>query len=257
MFSPYVTLKSGGYLVINQTEALVAIDVNSGKATREFSIEETALNTNLEAADEIARQLKLRDLAGLIVIDFIDLEEKRNTRAVDARRKDALRFGRARIQLGRISHFGLMEMSRPRLRSGVLAGSTSQCPHCQGTGIIRSTESVALAVLRAMEDALMSGPPAPIVAKTTASVAPYILNNKRSFINEMESRYKVPIYVQASDKAQGANFFIETAARSADSQRQPERSGVSMDWGLEGEEGPEPASREEEVSHHEAEDGEG
>jgi ribonuclease E len=257
MFSPYVHLKSGGYLVINQTEALVAIDVNSGKATREFSIEETALNTNLEAADEIARQLKLRDLAGLIVIDFIDMEEKRNNRAVERRLKEALRFDRARIQVGRISHFGLLEMSRQRLRTGVLEGSTSQCPHCQGTGIIRSTESVALAVLRAMEDALMSGPPAPIVAKTTASVALYILNNKRSFINEMESRYKVPIYVQASDKAQGANFFIEKAARSADAQRQPERSAVSMDWGFEGEEEPEPAAREEEVSHHEAEDGEG
>ncbi len=141
MFSPYVTLRSGGYLVINQTEALVAIDVNSGKATREFSIEETAHHTNLEAADEIARQLKLRDLAGLIVIDFIDMEEKRNNRAVERRLKEALRFDRARIQVGRISHFGLLEMSRQRLRTGVLEGSTSQCPHCQGTGIIRSTES--------------------------------------------------------------------------------------------------------------------
>ena len=140
MFSPYVTLRSGGYLVINQTEALVAIDVNSGKATREFSIEETAHHTNLEAADEIARQLKLRDLAGLIVVDFIDMEEKRNNRAVERRLKEALRFDRARIQVGRISHFGLLEMSRQRLRTGVLEGSTTQCPHCQGTGIIRSTE---------------------------------------------------------------------------------------------------------------------
>jgi ribonuclease E len=171
MFNPYVTLKSGGYLVINQTEALVAIDVNSGKSTREFSIEETALNTNLEASDEIARQLKLRDLAGLIVIDFIDMEEKRNNRAVERRLKDALRFDRARIQLGRISHFGLMEMSRQRLRSGVLEGSTSQCPHCQGTGIIRSTESVALAVLRALEDALMAGARTSLVATTTSSVS--------------------------------------------------------------------------------------
>ncbi len=256
MFSPYVHLKSGGYLVINQTEALVAIDVNSGKATREFSIEETALNTNLEAADEIARQLKLRDLAGLIVIDFIDMEEKRNNRAVERRLKEALRFDRARIQVGRISHFGLLEMSRQRLRTGVLEGSTSQCPHCQGTGIIRSTESVALAVLRAMEDTLMSGPPAPIVAKTTANVALYILNSKRAFINEMEARYGVPITVQASDKAQGANFLIEKAARSADLQRQPERSAVSMDWAFEGEEEPEPAAREDEAAH-EAEDGEG
>ena len=149
MFSPYVTLRSGGYLVINQTEALVSIDVNSGKATREFSIEETALQTNLEASEEIARQLKLRDLAGLIVIDFIDMEERRNNRKVESRLKDALRHDRARIQVGRISHFGLLEMSRQRLRTGVVEGSTSQCPHCQGTGIVRSTESVALAVLRA------------------------------------------------------------------------------------------------------------
>src|SRR5262245_38416767 len=151
MFSPYVTLRSGGYLVINQTEALVSIDVNSGKATREFSIEETALHTNLEAAEEIARQLKLRDLAGLIVIDFIDMEERRNNRKVEGRLKEALRHDRARIQVGRISHFGLLEMSRQRLRTGVLEGSTTQCPHCQGTGIIRSVESVALAVLRALE----------------------------------------------------------------------------------------------------------
>jgi ribonuclease E len=235
MFSPYVHLKSGGYLVINQTEALVAIDVNSGKSTREFSIEETALNTNLEAADEIARQLKLRDLAGLIVIDFIDMEEKRNNRAVERRLKDALRLDRARIQVGRISHFGLLEMSRQRLRTGVLEGSTSQCPHCQGTGIIRSTESVALAVIRGIEDALMSGPPASIVAKTTATVALYILNNKRAFINEMEARYGVSIILQASDKLQGANFTIEKSAR-AEPQRLPERSAVSMDWGFEGEE---------------------
>src|SRR5919108_25999 len=182
MFSPYVQLRSGGYLVINQTEALVAIDVNSGKATREYSIEETALNTNLEAADEIARQLRLRDLAGLIVIDFIDMEEKRNNRAVERRLKEALRFDRARIQVGRISHFGLLEMSRQRRRAGVLEGSTSQCPHCQGTGIVRSTESVALAVLRGIEDELMKGRPSSISALTTAAVALYILNHKRGFI---------------------------------------------------------------------------
>ncbi len=255
MFSPYVHLKSGGYLVINQTEALVAIDVNSGKATREFSIEETALHTNLEASDEIARQLKLRDLAGLIVVDFIDMEEKRNNRAVERRLKEALRFDRARIQVGRISHFGLLEMSRQRLRTGVLEGSTSQCPHCQGTGIIRSTESVALAVIRGMEDALMSASPAAIVAKTTATVALYILNNKRAFINEMEARYGVAITVQASDKVQGANFTIEKTARVAEAQRQPERSAVSMDWAFEGEEEAEEAGREEEEAH--AEEGNG
>ena len=243
MFSPYVTLKSGGYLVINQTEALVAIDVNSGKATREFSIEETAYNTNLEASDEIARQLKLRDLAGLIVIDFIDMEEKRNNRSVERRLKDALRFDRARIQLGRISHFGLMEMSRQRLRTGVLEGSTSQCPHCQGTGIIRSTESVALAVLRGLEDALMAGVrSSSLVATTTSTVALYILNNKRHFINEMEARHGIFIAVQASDKLQGANFLIEKGTAAPVAHRRPDRAAVNMDWGFDGEslEGSEP-----------------
>jgi ribonuclease E len=238
MFSPFVTLKSGGYLVINQTEALVAIDVNSGKSTREFSIEETAYNTNLEAADEIARQLKLRDLAGLIVIDFIDMEEKRNNRSVERRLKDALRFDRARIQLGRISHFGLMEMSRQRLRTGVLEGSTSQCPHCQGTGIIRSTESVALAVLRGIEDGLMGAIPSSLIATTTAQVALYILNNKRKFITELEAHHGISIIVQASDKLQGANFTIEkTQVRTDSAPRRPERTAVNMDWGFEGEDG--------------------
>ncbi len=229
-----MTLKSGGYLVINQTEALVAIDVNSGKSTREFSIEETALNTNLEASDEIARQLKLRDLAGLVVIDFIDMEEKRNNRAVERRLKDALRFDRARIQLGHISHFGLMEMSRQRLRSGVLEGSTSQCPHCQGTGIIRSTESVALAVLRGLEDALLAGPRTSLVATTTAQVALYILNNKRQFIIDMETRHGISVTVQSSDKLQGANFTVEKGHAAAPAVRRPERAAVNMDWGFEG-----------------------
>ena len=144
MFSNQVTLKSGGYIVINQTEALVAIDVNSGRSTREHNIEDTALRTNLEAADEIARQLRLRDLAGLIVVDFIDMEESRNNRAVERRIKDALKNDRARIQVGRISHFGLLEMSRQRIRTGVLEGSTVVCPHCQGSGVVRSTASIAL-----------------------------------------------------------------------------------------------------------------
>jgi ribonuclease E len=253
MFSPYVHLKSGGYLVINQTEALVAIDVNSGKATREFSIEETALHTNLEAADEIARQLKLRDLAGLIVVDFIDMEEKRNNRAVERRLKDALRFDRARIQVGRISHFGLLEMSRQRLRTGVLEGSTTQCAHCQGTGIIRSTESVALAVLRGLEDALMSGQPTNLVSTTSATVALYILNNKRSFINEMESRYGVSISITASDRMQGANFSIERTSRVEEPRRRTDRAAVSMDWGFEGE-GEEEAEAEAELAESEGEE---
>ena len=237
MFSPHVTLRSGGYLVINQTEALVAIDVNSGKSTREFSIEETALSTNLEASDEIARQLKLRDLAGLIVVDFIDMEEKRNNRAVERRIKDALRNDRARIQVGHISHFGLLEMSRQRLRTGVLEGSTSQCPHCQGTGIIRSTESVVLAVLRGIEDHLMKGPPTSISVLTTASVALYILNHKRAFIAEIEQRHGIFVNIQASERMQGANFAIErTSEPVAPAPRRAERSVVSMDWGFDGSE---------------------
>ncbi len=155
LFSNQVTLRSGGYIVINQTEALVAIDVNSGRSTREHNIEDTAVRTNLEAADEIARQLRLRDLAGLIVVDFIDMEEARNNRAVERRMKDALKNDRARIQVGRISHFGLLEMSRQRIRTGVLEGSTVPCPHCMGAGVVRSTASVALHVLRVLEDALI------------------------------------------------------------------------------------------------------
>jgi ribonuclease E len=232
MFSPFVTLPSGGYVVINQTEALVAIDVNSGKATREHSIEETALRTNLEAAEEIARQLKLRDLAGLIVIDFIDMEEKRNNRAVERKLKDSLRFDRARIQVGRISHFGLLEMSRQRLRPGVLEGSTSQCPHCQGTGIIRSVESVALAVIRAIEDRLMAGEPTNLVALTTPSVALYILNQKRHFLNDMEARYGVTITVTGSDKVQGANFQIERGPQTLErSPARPKDSAIQMGYG--------------------------
>ena len=245
MFIPQVTLRSGGYIVINQTEALVAIDVNSGKSTREFSIEETALATNLEASDEIARQLKLRDLAGLIVIDFIDMEEKRNNRAVERRLKDALRFDRARIQLGRISHFGLMEMSRQRLRTGVVEGSTSQCAHCQGTGIIRSTESIALAVLRGLEDAITAGAHAPLIATTTPAVALYILNSKRAYVTDMEARHGYPVSIVGSDRIQGANFTVERGAASALPARRPERAAVNMDWGFEGEDQAEAAGEDE------------
>jgi ribonuclease E len=217
MFSPYVTLKSGGYLVINQTEALVSIDVNSGKSTREYSIEETALATNLEASDEI------------------DMEEKRNNRKVEHRLTDALRFDRARIQVGRISHFGLMEMSRQRMRTGVLEGSTSQCPHCQGTGMIRSTESVALAVLRGLEDHLVKDPRSSVNVMTTAVVALYILNNKRAFIIDIERRYGVVVAVQASDRMQGANFAVERSAAPVTAPRPMDRAAVSMDWGFDGE----------------------
>ncbi len=235
MFSPFVTLKSGGYLVINQTEALVAVDVNSGKSTREFSIEETALKTNLEAAEETARQLRLRDLAGLVVIDFIDMDERRNNRAVERCMKDALRYDRSRIQVGRISHFGLLEMSRQRLRTGVLEGSTTPCAHCQGTGIVRATESVSLAVLRGLEDAVMAGGRHALIAKTTPTVALYILNNKRDFIIDMEARHGMAITVEGSEKIQGANFTIEKGSAQALPQHSngADKSVVSMDWGFE------------------------
>ncbi|MGE3870991.1 MAG: ribonuclease E/G, partial [Pseudorhodoplanes sp.] len=195
MFSPTVQLKSGGYIVINQTEALVAIDVNSGRATREHSIEETALKTNSEAAAEIARQLRLRDLAGLIVIDFIDMDEKRNNRTVERKLKDALKDDRARIQVGRISHFGLMEMSRQRLRASVLESSTETCPHCGGTGHVRSVSSVALQLLRALDDTLMRGSTHNLIARTRADVAIYVLNHKRAHLRGLEERYKVAITV--------------------------------------------------------------
>ncbi len=236
MFSPTVPLKSGGYLVINQTEALVAIDINSGKSTREFNIEDTALNTNLEAADEIARQLKLRDLAGLIVIDFIDMEEKRNNRAVERRIKDALRFDRARLQVGRISHFGLLEMSRQRMRTGVLEGSTTKCPHCEGTGIVRSVESISLAVLRGIEDFLGRDNRSSVNVLTQADVALYILNQKRTYVIDIERRFGIAVALLASDKMQGANFSIERSA--AVLRREPERAAVNMNMGFDGSEPP-------------------
>ena len=206
MFSPQVTLKSGGYLVINQTEALVAIDVNSGRSTREHNIEDTALRTNLEAADEVARQLRLRDLAGLIVIDFIDMEEPRNNRAVERRIKEALKNDRARIQVGRISHFGLLEMSRQRIRTGVLEGSTIPCPHCAGAGTVRSTSSIALHVLRVLEEALIKSASHNIIVKTRTNVALYILNQKRAHLREIERRFGVEIFVMADDTLTGSTY---------------------------------------------------
>ena len=206
MFSNQVNLKSGGYIVINQTEALVAIDVNSGRSTREHNIEDTALRTNLEAADEIARQLRLRDLAGLIVVDFIDMEESRNNRAVERRIKDALKNDRARIQVGRISHFGLLEMSRQRIRTGVLEGSTVVCPHCQGAGVVRSTASIALHVLRVLEDALIKSATHDVVVRTRTAVALYILNQKRANLRDLEQRFGVTVTVEADDSLTGANY---------------------------------------------------
>jgi ribonuclease E len=227
MFSPQVVLKSGGYIVINQTEALVSIDVNSGKATREHNIEDTALKTNLEAAEEIARQLRLRDLAGLIVIDFIDMDERRNNRLVERRLKESLRHDRARIQVGRISHFGLLEMSRQRLRPGMLEGSTKPCPMCQGTGMVRSVESVALDILRSIEDRLITDGVVPLVATTAVDVALYILNQKRLHLNDIQQRYRVPITVNADEDMHISQFVIE---RAAEGEMANGPAAVHMDW---------------------------
>ena len=197
MFSPVVQLRSGGYIVLNQAEALVAIDVNSGRATREHHIEDTALKTNLEASDEIARQLRLRDLAGLIVIDFIDMDEKRNNRSVERRLKECLKQDRARIQVGRISHFGLLEMSRQRIRTSVLESSTEKCPYCGGTGHVRSVSSLALQVLRALEEQLMKGGTHNLIARTRPDVALYVLNQKRAHLRALEERFAITITVMA------------------------------------------------------------
>ncbi|NRP85333.1 Ribonuclease E [Ensifer adhaerens] len=206
MLQPQVTLKSGGYLIMNQTEALVSIDVNSGRSTREHSIEDTALQTNLEAADEVARQLRLRDLAGLIVIDFIDMEEKRNNRAVEKKLKECLKNDRARIQVGRISHFGLLEMSRQRIRASVLESTTQICSHCGGTGHVRSQSSVALHVLRGIEEYLLKNTTHDIVVRTTPDIALYLLNHKRQTITDYESRFGVSIVIGA-DNAVGTQHF--------------------------------------------------
>jgi len=207
MFSPTVQLKSGGYIVMNPTEALVSIDVNSGRATREHHIEDTALKTNVEAAEEIARQLRLRDLAGLIVIDFIDMEEKRNNRHVERKLKDALKHDRARIQVGRISHFGLMEMSRQRIRTGVLESSTEICPSCGGTGHVRSVSSVALQLLRAIEDQLMKSATHDLIVRSKPDVALYVLNNKRAHLRMLEEQFGAAILVQSDTGLSGQQYF--------------------------------------------------
>ncbi len=231
LFSPVVTLPSGGYLVLNQTEALVSIDINSGKSTREHSIEDTALRTNLEAADEIARQLRLRDLAGLIVIDFIDMEEKRNNRAVERRVKEALKHDRARIQVGRISHFGLLEMSRQRLRQGMLEGSTRPCPHCEGTGRIRSIASCALAVLREIEENLTRRKADALTVKCHPEVAFYILNEKREHLLGLENSFTASIYLQADEEMTSADSQIERDASRMAPARKGTAATVQMDFG--------------------------
>jgi ribonuclease E len=209
MVTPQVTLKSGGYLVINQTEALVAIDVNSGRSTREHSIEATALQTNLEAAEEVARQLRLRDLAGLIVIDFIDMEEKRNNRSVERKLKDCLKNDRARIQVGHISHFGLLEMSRQRMRASVLESTMAVCPVCLGVGHVRSESSHALHIVRAIDDHLNRFSRNDVVVKTAPSIALYILNHKREAITNLEERYGVDIAFVSDHSIESQEFTIE------------------------------------------------
>ncbi|WP_090197707.1 Rne/Rng family ribonuclease [Yoonia tamlensis] len=209
MFNPTVQLPSGGYIVIGITEALVAIDVNSGRATKEGSIEQTALKTNLEAADEVARQLRLRDLAGLIVIDFIDMDERRNNAAVEKRFKDKLKTDRARIQVGRISGFGLMEMSRQRLRPGMLEATTQMCSHCHGTGLLRSDDNVALAILRQLEEEGVRGRSKEVLIKAPISIANFLMNGKREHIGDIETRYGLSVRIECDPTLVSPDFAIE------------------------------------------------
>jgi ribonuclease E len=211
MYQPVVQLKSGGYLVINPTEALVSIDINSGRSTREHNIEQTAYVTNLEAAQEIARQLRLRDMAGLIVIDFIDMEQNSHVRKVEKAMKEALKNDRARIQVGRISSFGLMEMSRQRLRTGVLEASTKPCPHCEGTGLMRTAASAGLSALRMLEDEATRGRGERICLRAGKEAAVYVLNKKRSELADIEQRYGVMIDVQIDESLEGARMSVESS----------------------------------------------
>ena len=233
LYTPTVTLPSGGYMVINQTEALVSVDINSGKSTREHNIEDTALKTNLEAADEIARQLRLRDLAGLVVIDFIDMEEKRNNRNVERRLKDALKNDRARIQVGHISHFGLLEMSRQRLRPGLLEGSSRTCPHCEGRGIVRSVSSCGLSVLRAIEEHLIARKPENLTVKCTREIAFYILNEKRDNLLTIETTYGISVFIVPSDELKGSQAVIERAPERNLPPRKVMAAPVRMDSSFE------------------------
>ena len=211
MYEPMVQLKSGGYLVINPTEALVSIDINSGRSTKEHGIEQTALHTNLEAAREIARQLRLRDMAGLVVIDFIDMEHNSNVRKVERAMKDALKNDRARIQVGRISGFGLMEMSRQRLRTGVLEATTRTCPHCDGTGLVRTASSAGLSALRFIEDEAAKGKGTIISLYASTEASVYLLNTKRSDLAEIEARYGVAVQVVPEGEDEGAKMRVTSS----------------------------------------------
>ncbi len=222
MYQPMVQLKSGGYLVINPTEALVSIDINSGRSTREHNIEQTATNTNLEAAQEIARQLRLRDMAGLIVIDFIDMEQNSHVRKVEKAMKEALKNDRARIQVGRISSFGLMEMSRQRLRTGVLEASTRPCPHCEGTGLMRTAASAGLSALRIIEDEATRGRGEQILLRAGRDAAVYVLNKKRAELADIEQRYGVSIEIAIDEAFEGARMTVESSGPRPIA---PERAG--------------------------------
>ncbi|MCH2095513.1 MAG: Rne/Rng family ribonuclease [Rhodobacteraceae bacterium] len=232
MFNPTVQLKSGGYIVIGVTEALVAIDVNSGRATKEGSIEETALKTNLEAADEVARQLRLRDLAGLIVIDFIDMDERKNNAAVEKRIKDKLKTDRARIQVGRISGFGLMEMSRQRLRPGMIEATTQPCPHCHGTGLIRSDDNMALSILRQIEEEGTRRRSREVLVKCPVGISNFLMNQKREHVATIEARYGLSVRIEGDPMLVSPDFSLEkfkTATRSVPEATAPV---VSVDTSL-------------------------
>ena len=229
MFNPVVQLKSGGYLVIGVTEALVAIDVNSGRATKEGSIEETALKTNLEAAEEVARQLRLRDLAGLIVIDFIDMEERRNNNSVEKRIKDKLKTDRARIQVGRISGFGLMEMSRQRLRPGMIEATTQPCPHCHGTGLIRSDDNLALSILRQIEEEGVRRRTREVLVKCPVPIANYLMNQKREHVAQIESRYGLSVRIEGVASLVSPDYEIEKFKTATRVVPEPTETVVSVD----------------------------
>lgn len=222
MYQPVVQLKSGGYLVINPTEALVSIDINSGRSTREHNIEQTAFSTNIEAAAEIARQLRLRDMAGLIVIDFIDMEQNSHVRKVEKAMKEALKNDRARIQVGRISSFGLMEMSRQRLRTGVLEASTKPCPHCEGTGLMRTAASAGLSALRFIEDEAARGRGDRILLRAGREAAVYVLNKKRPELADIEERYGVSVEIAIDETFEGAKMTVDASGARPIAAARPE-----------------------------------
>ncbi len=240
MFNPTVQLKSGGYIVIGVTEALVAIDVNSGRATKEGSIEETALKTNLEAAEEVARQLRLRDLAGLIVIDFIDMDERRNNAAVEKRLKECLKHDRARIQVGRISGFGLLEMSRQRLRPGMIETTTQLCSHCHGTGLIRSDDNMALSILRQIEEEGVRGRSREVLLKAPVGIINFLVNSKREHIKQIEERYGLSVRLEADPHLVSPDFTLEKFRTASRSVAAPATQVISIDDSM-----PEPSGEEE------------